>query len=151
MRSKSWAIGFIVAPTLFGTLGDRVLAGNIAGSMFRAEAWLSIVCALVLLALLQWSPGALEPKRRRLLGALVLSMLVCALLSHFGITPLMAELKAQAPSGIMDDAMRHADGNQGCHRAQIQSVQDQAGVTLIQVKAPALELLFGFCGQQRDH
>ena len=107
-----WTIGFIVAPTLFGTLGDRVLAGNIAGSMFRAEAWLSIVCALVLLALLQWSPGALEPKRRRLLGALVLSMLVCALLSHFGITPLMAELKAQAQgsAGIMDEAMRSRFG-----------------------------------------
>ena len=105
-----WAIGFVVAPTLFGTLSDRVLAGNIAGSMFRAEAWLSIACAALLLALLQWAPGALEPKRRRLLGALVLSMLVCALVSHFGITPLMAELKAQAPSGIMNDAMRSRFG-----------------------------------------
>ena len=107
-----WTIGFIVAPTLFATLSDRVLAGNIAGSMFRAEAWLSIACALVLLALLQWSPGALELKRRRLLGALVLSMLVCALLSHFGISPLMAELKAQAQgsSGIMDEAMRSRFG-----------------------------------------
>lgn len=105
-----WTIGFVVAPTLFGTLSDRVLAGNIAGSMFRAEAWLSIACAVILLALLQWTPGALEPRRRRLLGALVLSMLVCALVSHFGITPLMAELKAQAPSGIMDDAMRSRFG-----------------------------------------
>ena len=80
--------------------------------MFRAEAWLSIVCALILLALLQWAPGALELKRRRLLGALVLSMLVCALLSHFGISPLMAELKAQAQgsSGIMDEAMRSRFG-----------------------------------------
>ena len=105
-----WTIGFVVAPTLFGTLSDRVLAGNIAGSMFRAEAWLSIACALILLALLQWAPGALEPKRRRLLGALVLSVLVCALVSHFGITPLMSELKAQAPSGIMDDALRSRFG-----------------------------------------
>jgi len=91
-------------------LSDRVLAGNIAGSLFRVEAWLSIACALILLALLQWAPGALEPKRRRLLGALVLSMLVCALVSHFGITPLMSELKAQAPSGIMDGAMRSRFG-----------------------------------------
>ncbi|MEG1115492.1 MAG: DUF4149 domain-containing protein [Janthinobacterium sp.] len=107
-----WTIGFIVAPTLFGTLSDRVLAGNIAGSMFRAEAWLSIACALILLVLLQWRPGALELKRRRLLAALVLSMLVCALLSHFGISPLMAELKAQAQgsSGIMDEAMRSRFG-----------------------------------------
>ena len=105
-----WTIGFVVAPTLFATLSDRVLAGNIAGSLFRVEAWLSIACALVLLALLQWAPGALDLRRRRLLAALVLSMLVCALLSHFGITPLMSELKAQAPSGIMDDAMRSRFG-----------------------------------------
>ncbi|MNN76603.1 hypothetical protein D3C81_1929990 [compost metagenome] len=67
---------------------------------------------MILLALLQWAPGALELKRRRLLGALVLSMLVCALLSHFGISPLMAELKAQAQgsSGIMDEAMRSRFG-----------------------------------------
>ncbi len=105
-----WTIGFVVAPTLFATLSDRVLAGNIAGSLFRVEAWLSIACALVLLALLQWAPGALDVRRRRLLAALVLSMLVCALVSHFGITPLMSELKAQAPSGIMDDAMRSRFG-----------------------------------------
>ncbi|MGK5077039.1 DUF4149 domain-containing protein [Janthinobacterium sp. HLX7-2] len=107
-----WTIGFIVAPTLFATLSDRVLAGNIAGSLFRVEAWLSIACALVLLALLQWGAGAMELKRRRLLGALVLSMLVCALLSHFGIAPLMAEIKAQAQgsSGLMDEAMRSRFG-----------------------------------------
>ncbi|KAB8044324.1 DUF4149 domain-containing protein [Janthinobacterium aquaticum] len=105
-----WTIGFVVAPTLFGTLGDRVLAGNIAGSMFRAEAWLSMACALILLALLQWGAGELPLKRRRLLGALVLSMLVCTLVSYFGITPLMAELKAQAPSGIMDGELRSRFG-----------------------------------------
>ncbi|OYO29862.1 hypothetical protein CD932_00925 [Janthinobacterium sp. PC23-8] len=105
-----WTIGFVVAPTLFATLSDRVLAGNIAGSLFRVEAWLSIACALVLLALLQWAPGTLDLRRRRLLAALVLSMLVCALVSHFGITPLMSEIKAQAPSGIMDDAMRSRFG-----------------------------------------
>ncbi|WP_300758541.1 DUF4149 domain-containing protein [Janthinobacterium sp.] len=105
-----WTVGFVVAPTLFATLSDRMLAGAIAGSLFRVEAWLSIACALILLALLQWGAGALEPKRRRLLGALVLAMLVCTLVSYFGITPLMAELRAQAPSGVMDDAMRSRFG-----------------------------------------
>ncbi|MBB5366768.1 MULTISPECIES: DUF4149 domain-containing protein [unclassified Janthinobacterium] len=105
-----WTVGFVVAPTLFATLSDRMLAGTIAGSLFRVEAWLSIACALILLALLQWDADALEPKRRRLLGALVLSMLVCTLVSYFGITPLMAELRAQAPSGVMDDAMRSRFG-----------------------------------------
>ena len=105
-----WTVGFVVAPSLFATLSDRMLAGTIAGSLFRVEAWLSIACALILLALLQWGAGALEPKRRRLLGALVLAMLVCTLVSYFGITPLMAELRAQAPSGVMDEAMRSRFG-----------------------------------------
>lgn len=105
-----WTVGFVVAPTLFATLSDRMLAGTIAGSLFKVEAWLSIACALILLALLQWGAGALDAKRRRLLGALVLSMLVCTLVSYFGITPLMAELRAQAPSGVMDEAMRSRFG-----------------------------------------
>ncbi|MBB5607186.1 MULTISPECIES: DUF4149 domain-containing protein [unclassified Janthinobacterium] len=105
-----WTVGFVVAPTLFATLSDRMLAGTIAGSLFRVEAWLSIACALILLALLQWGAAGLEAKRRRLLGALVLAMLVCTLVSYVGITPLMAELRAQAPSGVMDEAMRSRFG-----------------------------------------
>ena len=50
-----WTIGFVVAPTLFATLSDRVLAGNIAGSLFRVEAWLSIACAVLLLAYLVYA------------------------------------------------------------------------------------------------
>ena len=106
-----WTVAYLVAPTLFRTL-DSVQAGAIAGSIFRVQGWVAVGCAALMLALLQWAPGALELKRRRLLGALVLSMLVCALLSHFGISPLMAELKAQAQgsSGIMDEAMRSRFG-----------------------------------------
>ncbi|MES2016126.1 MAG: DUF4149 domain-containing protein, partial [Pseudomonadota bacterium] len=37
-----WTIGYVVAPTLFATLHDRVLAGVIAGSMFTSQAWLSM-------------------------------------------------------------------------------------------------------------
>ncbi|HEX7634207.1 MAG TPA: DUF4149 domain-containing protein, partial [Noviherbaspirillum sp.] len=37
-----WTVGYLVAPTLFATLSDRALAGMIAGSIFRLEAWLSV-------------------------------------------------------------------------------------------------------------
>ncbi|MGH8809748.1 MAG: DUF4149 domain-containing protein, partial [Noviherbaspirillum sp.] len=30
-----WAVGYLVAPTLFATLPDSVLAGTIAGRLFR--------------------------------------------------------------------------------------------------------------------
>ncbi|HEY9151095.1 MAG TPA: DUF4149 domain-containing protein, partial [Gammaproteobacteria bacterium] len=39
-----WAIGFIAAPILFAVLEDRTLAGTLAGEMFRALAWLGLVC-----------------------------------------------------------------------------------------------------------
>lgn len=101
-----WAVGYLVAPTLFATLSDRVLAGTIAGAIFNAQAWLSIACALVLLALLLTGRNV-EPPRRRLLLILVLAMLLCTLVSHFGLQPVMAELRSAAgPAGIMESAAK---------------------------------------------
>lgn len=97
-----WTVGYLVAPTLFVTLSDRVLAGTVAGSLFRAEAWLSIACALALLALLQWGAKEVEPGRRRRLCALALAMLSCTLVLQFGIAPSMAALReAVAPGAVM--------------------------------------------------
>jgi hypothetical protein len=76
-----WTVGYLVAPTLFTTLHDNVLAGTIAGSMFRNEAWLSLVCGSVLL----W----LMPERRKL----VLAMLACTLIGYVGLQPFLAEAK----------------------------------------------------------
>jgi hypothetical protein len=76
-----WTVGYLVAPTLFATLNDNVLAGSIAGSMFRNEAWLTLVCGAVLL----W----LMPERRKL----VLAMLACTLIGYFGLHPFLAEAK----------------------------------------------------------
>ncbi len=98
-----WTVGYLVAPTLFATLADRVLAGTIAGGMFRSEAWLSIGCGLALLGLLQWRAADLAPRRRRMFIALAAGMLACTVVSHFGLQPYMAELRAAAgPSGVME-------------------------------------------------
>ena len=97
-----WTVGYLVAPTLFGTLDDRVLAGTVAASMFRSEAWLSIACALALLALLRWGSPGLELKRRRSLALVALAILFCTLISHFGLQPQMAALReAAGPAGVM--------------------------------------------------
>ena len=87
-----WTIGYLVAPTLFGTLHDRVLAGVIAGSMFTTGAWVSMACGAVTLALLAVSKDVTD-QRRKTLYIIVGAMLVCLLLSHFGLRPMMAELK----------------------------------------------------------
>ncbi|HEX8956418.1 MAG TPA: DUF4149 domain-containing protein [Burkholderiaceae bacterium] len=85
-----WAIGYLAAPTLFATLTDRVLAGTVAGSLFRTEAWVSVACAVLLLAL--------QIRQRRL----VLAMLACTLIGYFCLQPFMSALRDSAgPGGVM--------------------------------------------------
>lgn len=91
-----WAIGYLAAPTLFATLADKILAGAIAGSLFRTEAWVSLGCGAVLLPLV-WR----LPERKWLVG-LVLAMQAGTLVTYFGIQPWMAELKQSAGvAGVM--------------------------------------------------
>ncbi|MGH8187222.1 MAG: DUF4149 domain-containing protein, partial [Steroidobacteraceae bacterium] len=47
----------IVAPTLFATLDDRRLAGEVAGRFFEIATWLGIAFALPLLAIV-WKTDA---------------------------------------------------------------------------------------------
>jgi hypothetical protein len=87
-----WTIGYMVAPTLFGTLHDRVLAGVIAGSMFTTGAWVSMACGVFTLGLLAVAKDVTD-QRRKTLYIIVGVMLGCLLLSHFGLRPVMAEVK----------------------------------------------------------
>jgi len=47
-----WSIGYIVAPTLFGMLGDRTLAGNVAGRLFSIVGWIGIGASVYVLGFL---------------------------------------------------------------------------------------------------
>lgn len=100
-----WTVGYLVAPTLFATLSDRVLAGTVAASMFRSQAWLSIACAMLLLVLLRFG----VPDRRRTL--LALAMLLCTLVVHFGLQPMMGALReAAGPGGVLESAAKSRFG-----------------------------------------
>lgn len=97
-----WSVGYLAAPTLFATLSNRMLAGSIAGSLFRAEAWLSMLCAVVLLGLLKWDERKIAGNALRTLVGTILGMLGCTLLLHFGLQPLIADLRNAADaSGLM--------------------------------------------------
>jgi len=99
-----WTVGYLVAPVLFSTLSDRVLAGSIAGSIFRIEAWLSVGCGLVLLAMVAFDDASRE---RRSLLRLIVVMLLCVAVGYFGLQPWMAALReAAGPSGVMEGAAR---------------------------------------------
>lgn len=98
-----WTVGYLVAPLLFATLG-RTTAGNIAGSVFLVEAWLSVFCAIVLIVTeMSTSKGRNAPERQRLLW-LVLGMLGCVLVGYFGLHPFMAALRSAGGAGAAMDA-----------------------------------------------
>jgi len=88
-----WTIGYLVAPTLFATLHDRVLAGVLAGSMFTTGAWVSLACGGALLGVLAISKD-LTAQQRKALYIIVVSMLVVLALNHVGLRPIMADAKA---------------------------------------------------------
>ena len=102
-----WAIGYIAAPTLFATLPEPAMAGMVAARLFRIEAWLSVACALALLALLYRGVEGVDERGRRRLLWLVALMLLCTLVGYFALQPFMNALReAAGPGGVMEGAMR---------------------------------------------
>ncbi len=104
-----WTVGYLAAPVLFASLPDRSLAGSIAGMLFRAQAWLSLACGLLLLLLL-WLDKSWSSKRTSVI--LVIAMLACVSIGYFALQPFMAEIRAAAANngGIMEPAMRSRFG-----------------------------------------
>jgi hypothetical protein len=102
-----WAVGYLVAPTLFATLSDRTLAGTIAGNMFHAMAMLSLGCGVAMGLLLWLGTRDWQPKRRRTVLLIIVAMVMCTVASHFGLQPVMAELRA---TGLADAAVKSRFG-----------------------------------------
>lgn len=98
-------MGFMVAPTLFSSLADRALAGEVAGRLFALTGWLGLGCGAYLLGYLMVRDG--WRAWRSGVSWLVLAMLACILASQFGIQPLLARLKAEAwPREVMESVVR---------------------------------------------
>ncbi|MBC7778972.1 MAG: DUF4149 domain-containing protein [Proteobacteria bacterium] len=91
-----WTIGFVVAPTLFGTLDDRALAGRLAGVLFDRGAWIGIGCALYILSFrfVRFGSSAF----RHAVVWITLAMLALILVGKFGVQPILAGLRDQALS-----------------------------------------------------
>lgn len=95
-----WAIGYLAAPTLFYHMDDRMLAGFLAGRMFTWIAFVGMVCGgwLLVHRLMRAGGGALKQAA----FWIVLVMLLLTLAQHFGIQPILQELKDQAlPQDVM--------------------------------------------------
>lgn len=125
-----WTVGYLAAPLLFATLPDRTLAGTIAGSLFRAEAWLSLACGMLLLAIFR-SDTTLQS--RAICIRIVIGMLICVVVGYFGLQPFMAEIRAAAAQagGVMDDAMRMRFGVLHGLASLIYLLQSVAAIVLV--------------------
>ncbi len=100
-----WAIGYIVAPVLFASLGDRQLAGLVAGRLFALLGWIGLGSAVYLLAFLVLCNGSQVFGRAVFWLVMVMAALTAA--SQFGIQPLMAQLKADVlPREVMESVLR---------------------------------------------
>ena len=100
-----WAIGYIVAPVLFSRLGDRALAGLIAGKLFSLIAWIGIAGAFYLLVYRLVRNGSAAFRQGVFWIVLLMLALVCA--GEFGIQPIMAALKEEAlPKQVMESVLR---------------------------------------------
>lgn len=100
-----WAIGYMAAPVLFASLGDRQLAGMVAGKLFALIGWVGIASAAYLLIFLvvRWRGRIF----RSSVFWLVFLMVLLVAASQFGIQPLMAQLKADAlPREVMESVLR---------------------------------------------
>ncbi len=100
-----WAVGYLAAPVLFASLGDRQLAGVVAGKMFVPMGWLGLGCAAYLLIFLLFRRGG--QFFRSAAFWLVLAMALLTAAGLFGIQPLLMQLKADAlPRDIMESVLR---------------------------------------------
>ncbi len=78
-------LGFVVVPMLFTHLGSPAEAGAMAAKLFTAQTWLSVVCAMLLLMLLNKRDDVeVLPGSRAAMGSVVAGMLL-ALLVEFGV------------------------------------------------------------------
>jgi hypothetical protein len=94
-----WTTG-VTAYVLFNTLQDSQMAGQLAGQFFTYVSYLGLFSASFLLIhrLLGYGTSALKQSYFWALFA----MLLLVLAGHFGIQPVLAQLKADAlPSDVM--------------------------------------------------
>ncbi len=100
-----WVSGYLVAPLLFRNAPDRVVAGNLAGSIFTAMAFIGIGCAVYLLAYRLGRTGLVAMKQG--VFWIVVVMAALAVAGQFGIQPILAGLEELAlPREVMESVFR---------------------------------------------
>jgi MFS family permease len=124
------AIGFIAAPVLFTQLADRSVAGNLAGAMFTVTAWVGLACGVYLILFVMFARGwrALQSG----VFWIVVLMLVLTAAGHFGVQPILEQLRADAlPRRIMEGALRERFNTWHGVSTALYVVQSLLGIALV--------------------
>ncbi len=92
------SLGFLFVPLLFKNLDTPAQAGAMAARLFTAQTWLSIVCALLALALLnKKDDDSLQRPAQAVTGLLVAGLLL-AVLVEFAVAPQIVSARATGGS-----------------------------------------------------
>ena len=92
-------VGYVVTPVLFSSLGDRMLAGTVAGRLFGFVSLIGLICG-VLLLLVGWLRDGQAVVRDWRFWA-VCAMLLITLIGEFGLAPRMQEIKQAAGASLV--------------------------------------------------
>ncbi len=124
------AMGYLAAPVLFSQLADRSMAGTVAGAMFSVMAWVGLGCGGYLSLYLLFGKGwrAIQSG----VFWIVLLMLVLTAAGHFGVQPILAQLKADAlPRQVMESALRDRFSTWHGVSSALYLVQSLLGIALV--------------------
>ena len=90
-----FTIAFMIVPTLFSGLGDRQVAGIVAASIFKYEAYLSVFLSALLMVTANYFVRQ-GVNHYRIIRWILLGMLACAIAGAFILIPWMNGLRDQA-------------------------------------------------------
>jgi len=88
-------IGFLVVPLLFSTLGDRQVAGFVAASLFKIQAYIGVFISTFLMVMANYLVRH-GLNQFRSIRWILLGMLACAVAAAFILIPWMNSLRDQA-------------------------------------------------------
>lgn len=88
-------VGYLVAPAIFSTMTDRQAAGMVAGSIFRLEAYLSMIVCIGLMVLANLLVNR-SLHQFKIIRWLLLAMLFCSVAAAFVFIPWMNALRDNA-------------------------------------------------------
>jgi MFS family permease len=115
---------------LFTQLADRSVAGNLAGVMFTVTAWVGLACGAYLILFVMFAKGW----RAFQSGVfwIVLLMLALTAAGHFGVQPILEQLRADAlPRRIMESALRERFNTWHGVSTALYLVQSLLGIALV--------------------